>query len=327
MGVYLNDVGWSHMYKGLSGLDTTFTFACWVRPKNITETHPFVTWCINAAKYDGHTLTGRGDLANDPVQARTEAPGGGAANVSGYNGLVANSWQHVAGIFKPDYALVYLDGNAGTPATASITDPTGMDLFQIGYYEFHTAHSAEMDVAEVSVWEAELTSDQISVLAGGKTALYYPTDLTVYHKLIDDYTCTQGSGTLTTYGTPSISESNHPTIDYDVLTTPDVVWGHVTGVTEDSVQTWLNNWTGTGLIVGSGDSEKIALSAGENLVSEVVDTGVKTIELEDNVYNTGDTPTIEYRHGATQVACEAASWNSYSAPFLSLGYVQIRLTP
>jgi hypothetical protein len=107
----------------------------------------------------------------------------------------------------------------------------------------------------------------------------------------------------------------------------DTTWGHQTGVLETNVLTFAGNWTGTGGIIGSGDAEKIGLHAGEYMISEVVDTGIRTVKLLQNSYDvTGDNVNLDYRHGATQVDCEAASWNDYTVPFVSLGFVQIRLT-
>jgi len=40
---------------------------------------------------------------------------------------------------------------------------------------------------------------------------------------------------------------------------------------------------------------------------------------------TGDNVVLKYRHGATPAACVAAGWNTYTVPFVSLGYVQVRL--
>jgi len=99
----------------------------------------------------------------------------------------------------------------------------------------------------------------------------------------------------------------------------------VTGVVEDNVQTFLNNWTGTGEIGGAGDAETICMNAGEYMESEVVNTGAQTVELAQNVYAAGDTILLRYRHGATQVDCLAAGWNDYTIPFVSLGYVQVRI--
>ena len=62
--------------------------------------------------------------------------------------------------------------------------------------------------------------------------------------------------------------------------------------------------------------------------SEVVVTGTYTVTLYQNLYDgTGDDVILKYRHGATEVACLAASWNVYVTPFVSLGYVQLRLEP
>lgn len=102
-------------------------------------------------------------------------------------------------------------------------------------------------------------------------------------------------------------------------------WGHVTGVLETNIRTFSGNWTGTGSIEGSGDSENLVLDTGQYMVSEVVETGIQNVELLQNNYASGDTVTLQYRHGATQVACEAADWNDYTVPFISLGYVQVRI--
>lgn len=59
--------------------------------------------------------------------------------------------------------------------------------------------------------------------------------------------------------------------------------------------------------------------------SEVVITGSVTVELLQNNYLSGDTVTLKYRHGVDEATCLAASYNTYSAPFVSDGYVQVRL--
>jgi hypothetical protein len=59
--------------------------------------------------------------------------------------------------------------------------------------------------------------------------------------------------------------------------------------------------------------------------SEVVNTGAVAIKLLQNVYAAGDTVALKYRHGASQAACEAAGWLTYTEPFTSLGFVQVRM--
>jgi hypothetical protein len=63
------------------------------------------------------------------------------------------------------------------------------------------------------------------------------------------------------------------------------------------------------------------------MISEVVNTGAYTVDIYQNLYDgTGDDVDLDYRHGVDATACEAASWNNYTGPFTSLGYVQVRLT-
>ncbi len=129
---------------------------------------------------------------------------------------------------------------------------------------------------------------------------------------------------------PSVSLSISPSLSPSISPSPSPIlgttcWGHVTGVLEDNARTFADHWTGTGEITGSGDAEKICLGSGEYMISEVFNTGVANIVLQQNVYIAGDDVTIKYRHGDTPTACEGASWNDYVGQFTSLGFVQIRL--
>lgn len=131
---------------------------------------------------------------------------------------------------------------------------------------------------------------------------------------------------LSIYDTASIIENITIVISGGIIS-GSTVWGQSTGVLETNIRTFSGNWTGTGSITGAGDEEKIALDTGQYMISEVVNTGIDTtITLLQNEYSSGDTVTLQYRHGATQAACEAASWNDYTIPFESLGYVQVRVS-
>lgn len=120
---------------------------------------------------------------------------------------------------------------------------------------------------------------------------------------------------------PSASESASPSAGFS----GSVCWGHTTGVEEDNIRTFADHWTGTGVIENSGDAECLTLDAAEYMISEVCETGTYTVELLQNKYDAGDTVGLQYRHGATAEACAAAAWNDYSVPFMSLGYVQIKV--
>ncbi len=89
---------------------------------------------------------------------------------------------------------------------------------------------------------------------------------------------------------------------------------------------FAGNWTGTGTISGINDAEVVCLSTGEYMESEVVNTGVQTVELLQNNYDpSGADVLLRYRHGNSEANCLAAAWNNYIGTFVSLGYVQIRL--
>jgi len=104
-------------------------------------------------------------------------------------------------------------------------------------------------------------------------------------------------------------------------------WGHLTGVVQDNVRTFVSNWTGTAYVTGTGDSEKMEISSGELMVSEVVNTGTGFVSLSQNVYDTsGDDAIMEYRHGATEGDCTSDTWKTYTGTFTSLGYAQIKLS-
>jgi hypothetical protein len=59
--------------------------------------------------------------------------------------------------------------------------------------------------------------------------------------------------------------------------------------------------------------------------SELVYSDVTLVTFIVGKYVSGDTVAVKYRHGATAVACSSASWNVYSVPFTSAGFVQARI--
>ena len=105
-----------------------------------------------------------------------------------------------------------------------------------------------------------------------------------------------------------------------------VCWGHNTSVVEDFIRSFTGTWSGTGEASGSGDSEIITLDESEYLESETWNTGVVTIGINANKYNSGTgTPTIKYKTGDTESNCEADSWHNYSGSFSSDGWVKVRV--
>jgi hypothetical protein len=106
------------------------------------------------------------------------------------------------------------------------------------------------------------------------------------------------------------------------------VWGHDTAVDEDYAED-LSTWSGSGLTSGSGDSEILTLDLSEDMESPARYLGALTAYIAIDKYQTGSgpLPTIQYKTGATRVACEADSWNAYNGTsFECAGWAKIKVT-
>jgi hypothetical protein len=168
------------------------------------------------------------------------------------------------------------------------------------------------DSGDTPVWVAS----NINPYPGGESGRYY---VGVGSDTGTEYYDNFSAGDITPWdiGADQYSESG---------VVGSVCWGHSTGVTQDNTRTFASNWTGTGDVENSGDSERIVLTSGQYMISEVVNIGAITVVLTPNAYQSGDSFTVEYRQGATSVACEADSWHSYTGPFSCDGYVQVRVS-
>jgi hypothetical protein len=90
---------------------------------------------------------------------------------------------------------------------------------------------------------------------------------------------------------------------------------------------FIEHWSGTGSIGNEGDAECLVLDTGEYMDAlEAVHSGAVLVTMLKNKYGTGDASVVlKYKHGATEEDAVAASWNIYTEPFTSLGYVLARV--
>ena len=63
-----------------------------------------------------------------------------------------------------------------------------------------------------------------------------------------------------------------------------VCWGHDTGVVEDNIRDFLNNWSGDAVIAGIGDNEQLVFDSGEYMESETWYAGAGRVRLLTNKY-------------------------------------------
>jgi len=98
-------------------------------------------------------------------------------------------------------------------------------------------------------------------------------------------------------------------------------------VEEDYDRNLSGNWSGTGVISGVGDAEILTLYPGDSMESETWFIGSGSVIIVNSKYGVEfGVPTIEYKTGATKLACEAAGWNNYTGAFSSLNWVKIRVS-
>lgn len=102
-------------------------------------------------------------------------------------------------------------------------------------------------------------------------------------------------------------------------------WGKTENVQEGNIRTFSGNWTGTGMTLGSGDSEKILLSSGNYMESEIINTGANWLSITKDKYGGSNISILKYRSASSVSDCQNASWQTYSGSFSSGGYTQIRL--
>lgn len=95
------------------------------------------------------------------------------AGVTGYNSQsnalpLANTWIHVAAIFRGNTnRTVWVNGVSATAETTTVT-PTSIDEVHLGRLTTSSGnYYCSADIAEPAIWHAELTSTEIGQLAAG----------------------------------------------------------------------------------------------------------------------------------------------------------------
>ena len=195
------------------------TMACWFNVNSITYSHVLVS-ITNSGIEGGITrfvLLAAGAISGDPVRAiasDSSSQNGIAETTKGYS---ANIWHHAAGVFTSQISRSsYLDGgNSGTNAT-SIT-PTLLNRTNIGVQFLQSAGGTsgtsftDGQIAEVGIWNAALTSEEVASLAKGMTCdKIRPQSLVFYAPLVRDLIDQKGGLTITNNNGATIT--THPRV-------------------------------------------------------------------------------------------------------------------
>jgi len=231
----------------------------------------------------------------------------GNVYIDGYEPANNRAWPDLDLFFEVYETILLIDKVSGTDngflntVTGGDTDP-----FNAGEKISYTVQSEDALVPGIYYWRARTIDPDGS-------GTYSDWSETRYFEVTD-------------VDTLIIADSTHAHYAENVgAIIGSTVWGHSTGALEDNVRAFSENWTGTGDISGSGDTESVILSDGEYMISEVVNTGIIGVTILQNVYSSGNESVVKYRHAATKSECEVAEWTTYTAQFQSDGYVQVRI--
>jgi len=212
----------SYLYKN-SAFQHNFhvTVAAWFKPTAVTATNRIASMSNLAANWwDCWQLTFYGAEANDPLRFTCRG-GEGDTDYAYINGVQAGVWQHAAGVARSKVLPleVYLNGSGpGTDLGIGLADQIAtMDRTGIGVSFNNGSANAGFtgSIAEVAVWNEDLTATEIAILAKGLSPLFIkPQNLVLYIPLVRNYNDVLGDYTMTAEDTPTVSE--HPRILYPI---------------------------------------------------------------------------------------------------------------
>jgi len=192
------------------------TISAWVKSTTIAISQTVVCLLKWATQDEYLLLQLRGAVAGDPAAALEYATAWKLAESS--TGYTVNTWHHIAATFvSSTERSVWIDG--GSKITNTDEQNVNFTLLDRIYIGAHKVDSGFFDgkLAEVAIWNAELTDAQILDLANGNVPVNIESDnLRAYWKLLDSYRLTAGNMVHLTVGngTPSFS-SDHPSVIFN----------------------------------------------------------------------------------------------------------------
>ena len=186
------------------------TMAGWFRPRVNVASAQYIA-CIGASANNSHLRIGP-DTAGVRAQRLDTVGGNFMATSSG--SVTAGTWFHICGTFDASANIVaYYNGVAGASVAAS--NPLSLNRTVIGarMASGALAFFADGDIAEVGMWNAVLTADEIAALAKGyKCSDIRPQSLRFDLRMIRDLQDRRGGILMT--NTNGATVSSHPRIIY-----------------------------------------------------------------------------------------------------------------
>lgn len=209
-----NFVKLSNQYLNVASAPVTVdpvTMSCWFNSSSITQTQSLII-LENAAGNRRYSLQILGAVAGDPLQFGSTS-GGTTGSANSSIGYTANTWNHACGIeINAASRIVYLNGgNTGTNTAAkSVIDLVELKIGAVNSSGTVVNHMSGL-IAEVGIWNAELTEGEVIALSKGMTCdKIRPQSLVFYSPLVRDLNDQKGG--LTIINNNSATAANHPRV-------------------------------------------------------------------------------------------------------------------
>jgi hypothetical protein len=186
------------------------TLAGWFRTNDDAIIQSIITLDDANADANSYQLTARGN-AGDVVSGT--AGGGTFQTADTTTSFTVNTWHHAAAVFRTsgDFISAYIDGGSKGSNTTDAVVGAGIDHVSIGVRRINNPNAYfSGDLAEIAVWNVDLTDAEIAILALGVPAyMVRPASLVHYAPLVRNLQDIASGVTATATGT---AVSDHPRI-------------------------------------------------------------------------------------------------------------------
>lgn len=198
--------------------DVPMTISLWLRTNDVTINQYGVTLADKDVDDQRFGIGAGGNIANDPLFFFVR-DGGNSTLISTTNFMSVNTWHHgiITGVVSgsdADYKVI-LDGDTGNAGDSGAGAARAVDLDRTSIGRMGDSTPSDYfsgDVAEVAVWNINLSFAEAAILAAGYSPLFVrPQNLVFYPNLIRGLNDKVGGLVLTASGT---TVSAHPPIIY-----------------------------------------------------------------------------------------------------------------
>jgi hypothetical protein len=188
------------------------TLACWFNRKTTFDgVNSLFLVAVDATS--GTNFNGILCGASANVLLCSSNVGAGPALAQTSTNFNLNEWNHACGVFTSSTSrTIYLNG-AGSATNVETRNVSGQNNISIGarYGAGVLAAFADNLIAEVGIWNAALTADEIASLAKGMTCdKVRPQSLVFYAPLVRELQDVKGGLTITNNNTATVA--NHPRV-------------------------------------------------------------------------------------------------------------------